>query len=130
MQLPPDIPGCSYTASQEADAYRELAAKLAPSRERNELLEKAREADAVSWNTGRGGSKEQNELFRRAEAAIAVSRRLVAQIAKCQDDILQWIRRMRSRARFLPRSPKIMSPQDFPERHRVYEPFPSGNGED
>jgi len=116
----------------DADAYRALAAKLAPSRERDELLRKAREAEAAAAEAGIPSieAKEQHEPFQRAEAAIGRGSRLVGILENWQDEILRRVRQMRFRATLLPRRTRPVSSLDDPQRRQTYEPPPAEEDEE
>ncbi|WP_143130844.1 hypothetical protein [Bradyrhizobium arachidis] len=64
------------------------------------------------------------KLFARAAAAIAAAERLCAQNLVWRTEISVRLKRMHARASFQPKSQKLLSPLDFPEKPRSYRPFP------
>jgi len=68
---------------------------------------------------------ETDALFARATAAIAEAKRLAEQSHEWQAKTFTRLRRLSFGSTFEPKSLKLYSPLDFPDRRRPYEPFPT-----
>ena len=72
-------------------------------------------------------SDDHEKLLARASAAIAEATQLMEENRKWQANINGKLKRMHFRASFYPRTIKLLSPLDFPDRPRLlYRSFPSG----
>lgn len=66
---------------------------------------------------------DQDELFARAKAAIAEARRLTEENREWQKGLTARMNKMCFRTTFFPKSVKLFSPQDFPDRRPPYQHF-------
>jgi hypothetical protein len=62
-------------------------------------------------------------LFARAQAATLRAKRLEENISASRRRLIELIAARRMQ-RFMPAGRKISYPQDIPEKHHVYKPFP------
>ncbi|MBV8700533.1 hypothetical protein [Bradyrhizobium sp.] len=76
-----------------------------------------------------GALDEFEKLFARADAAIAQARHLLEQNREWQRSTGTRVRQIYLRARFYPKSLKLYSPLDFPERRQPDQPFPARTDE-
>jgi len=65
------------------------------------------------------------KLLARATAAIAEATRLMEENRKWQAKMSAGLRRMHFSASFYPKTLRLFSPLDFPDRRTPYQPFPT-----